>query len=549
MTEDMESGDDEPIGEDDPLCPTIHLTAEEKKLLRAPWRNALILTTLDKGIGYMQLKRRLKIKWALKGDFSLIDIGCDYYVTRFTNDEDYEHVLTQGPWMLGDNYLVIREWVPNFVPEEDHVTRLTAWVRIPRLSVEYFNKFFLLEKIGKKIGRVIRVDDTTANVERGQYTRLCVDVDLTKPLLSKFRLNGRVWRIQYEGLKLICFHCGKYGHKDDVCPLSSTVQSEGGNVQHPDHAASGSVLATRPEEDELYGSWMMVKRPIRRKSSRQSNQTNSRNDIPVGMNRTEVILGNQPNPGDHRQDRNIRLMETMDHSLEHPLLNGSRFHALTTSEQDLETGESREDQPPSLREEITPLRLPAPRHAINTGLRQRRTEAQFENTSTNNASPSLETRPGLPQETRLSPRLQESNRRQANLVRSSGNNSRGRSLNSVHSLSSQSGPAVQTSSCPLANLDPSCHNGKTNSSSSSCLIDTEPRSTAVTPPTGDSPDLRGQHPTLEDSARGVSRLQCPSPGDEPSTSTIQIETNFLTSRPLLVNMPFSTSGMDVNQLD
>jgi len=168
------------------LRPTILLTAAEKRALREPWRNALIIRMFDKGIGYLQLKRRLKTKWALKGDFSLIDIGCDYYVTRFTNMEDYDHVLLNGPWMIGDNYLVIREWVPNFVPEEDHITKLTAWVRIPKLSVEYFNKQFLLHKIGQKIGRVIKVDSTTENVEWGQYTRMCVEVDLTKPLLSKF---------------------------------------------------------------------------------------------------------------------------------------------------------------------------------------------------------------------------------------------------------------------------------------------------------------------------------------------------------------------------
>jgi len=40
------------------------------------------------------LKKRLKSKWALKGNFSLIDIGCDYYITRFTNPEDYTHVMT-----------------------------------------------------------------------------------------------------------------------------------------------------------------------------------------------------------------------------------------------------------------------------------------------------------------------------------------------------------------------------------------------------------------------------------------------------------------------
>jgi len=113
----------------------------------------------------------------------------------------YEHVMVNGPWMIGDNYVMIREWVPNFVPKEDNVAKLIAWVRIPRLSVEYFNKNFLLHKIGQKIGRVLKVDNTTTNVERGQYTRLCVDVDLTKPLLSKFQLNGRIWGIQHEGLK------------------------------------------------------------------------------------------------------------------------------------------------------------------------------------------------------------------------------------------------------------------------------------------------------------------------------------------------------------
>jgi len=113
-----------------PTCPTILLTSAEKRMLREPWWKALTIRMFDKGIGYLQLKKRLKTKWALKGDFSLIDIGYIYYVTRFTNMEDYNHVILNGPWMIGDNYLIIREWVPNFVPEEDTMTKLTAWVRI-----------------------------------------------------------------------------------------------------------------------------------------------------------------------------------------------------------------------------------------------------------------------------------------------------------------------------------------------------------------------------------------------------------------------------------
>jgi len=44
----------------------------------------------------------------MKGDLLLINIGLDYYMTRFTSREDYEQVLMDDPWMIGDNYLFLR---------------------------------------------------------------------------------------------------------------------------------------------------------------------------------------------------------------------------------------------------------------------------------------------------------------------------------------------------------------------------------------------------------------------------------------------------------
>jgi len=48
--------------------------------------------------------------------------------------------------------------------------------------------------MGQKVGKVTGIDQTTINVERGRFTRLSVLIDLSKPLLSKFRLHGEFGR-------------------------------------------------------------------------------------------------------------------------------------------------------------------------------------------------------------------------------------------------------------------------------------------------------------------------------------------------------------------
>jgi len=79
------------------------------------------------------------------------------------------------------------------------------------------------------------------------------EVDLSKPLLSKFRLHGKVWRIQYEGLKLICFKCGKLGHREDNYPRATN----GDDIGHDAIRASYPteiMPKDKPEYLEDFGS-------------------------------------------------------------------------------------------------------------------------------------------------------------------------------------------------------------------------------------------------------------------------------------------------------
>ena len=334
--DDNDCSDDElldPTVEEDPCCPTIKLTKDQKKRLRRPWRNALIIKMFDKGVGFMQLQKRLKAKWSLKGDFSLIDIGCDYFVTRFTNMEDYHHVLNQGPWLIGDNYLTIRKWVPNFIPDEEPIKRLTAWIRIPNISVEYFDYDFL-KTIGEKVGKVNGIDQTMANVERGRFTRLSMEVDLSKPLLSKFRLHGRIWKIQYEGIKLLCFKCGKIGHREDFCPANPPPTQSTQESHSPSTLATMEIPqvtpppmpAQRPEVSENFGSWMLVKKPQKKKMTKQGDAmaANRTGETGSGPTRKANETRRQPDPGSEKGN-------SRNHGVNHSTIaqnSGSRFQIL-----------------------------------------------------------------------------------------------------------------------------------------------------------------------------------------------------------------------------
>ena len=259
--DDLSDDDEFPEGMiDDPKCPIILLSKEEKKRLRQPWKHALIIKMFNSKIGYMSLMKRLKRKWELKGGLTLTDIGHDFFIARFSCLDDYNHVLTQGPWMFEDNYLTIRKWIPNFIPTDCPMRFLTAWVRIPHLSVEYFDQAFL-NKIGNKIGKVMRIDQNTAFAQRGQFTRLSVELDLTKPLLSKFWFKGKVWKIQYEGLRMICFNCGKIGHAEEKCP-DHLHSGEDMDLNEANPAPNTPIQPSpQPDEAHDFGEWMLVKKP------------------------------------------------------------------------------------------------------------------------------------------------------------------------------------------------------------------------------------------------------------------------------------------------
>ncbi|CAN1120538.1 hypothetical protein LINPERHAP2_LOCUS254 [Linum perenne] len=110
-----------------------------------------------------------------------------------------------------DYYIIVSRWTPEF-NEEELIRKILTWVRLPKMSIHFFN-YTAVNRIENHIGRTIRMDLATAEGARARYARVCVEVDLSKPLLGKYMIGERVFFVEYESLENFCHCCGFYGHK------------------------------------------------------------------------------------------------------------------------------------------------------------------------------------------------------------------------------------------------------------------------------------------------------------------------------------------------
>ncbi|KAL0012974.1 hypothetical protein SO802_000043 [Lithocarpus litseifolius] len=176
-----------------------------KACIPSPWRKSLIVKVYGRAVGFSLLHGRLLSLWKPMGKIDCIDL------------EDCKGVLRNGPWFIGENFLSIRSWEPNFKPAETNISSVAIWVRLNKHPIEYYH-VEALQIIGNAIGKVLRIDTHTANESRGRFARLCIQVDVGKPLTTTLLIGGKEQPMCYEGIQRLCFSCERIGHQCEKCP-------------------------------------------------------------------------------------------------------------------------------------------------------------------------------------------------------------------------------------------------------------------------------------------------------------------------------------------
>ncbi|WRX27566.1 protein of unknown function DUF4283 - like 10 [Theobroma cacao] len=171
--------------------PSITVSDKRQELLARRWQNSVIVQMLDRVISYRILCDRVASLWRPKGKYDIVDLADNRFIVRFVDKEDFLRALLDGPWVIMGHYLTVHPWTPNFSPEMQDLTAITAWVRFPGGEQSTLIK---VQKLCLEIG--IRSTSTPRTVQGGSGSRFsmldmvesgtanAVNSDVQQPALS-----------------------------------------------------------------------------------------------------------------------------------------------------------------------------------------------------------------------------------------------------------------------------------------------------------------------------------------------------------------------------
>lgn len=195
----------------------IQLTQEDKRRLYLPWYTSVIVKAFGKKLPYIYLKNKLQDLWKLSEPLTLIDLGNEYHVAKLNAEANKNKILHEGPWFVAGNFVSVKQYEPNFVSHSATITHMTIWARLPSLPIELYDSQ-ILERVGKSLGTLLKVDACTSATLRRRYAHICVQVPIKCQLWHEVTIGSHRQKIVYEGDGILCTKCGKIVHGNGSCP-------------------------------------------------------------------------------------------------------------------------------------------------------------------------------------------------------------------------------------------------------------------------------------------------------------------------------------------
>lgn len=208
----------------------VFLAKEDKEgLPEIKWMAAArLLTTRE--FSDTSLISTMRSAWNLAQEVSFRPIGKNLYVVQAFCLGDWKRIMEDGPWIFRGCALMLEEFdgatnVPKTLPH-----KVLAWAQVHRLPHLYRTKA-ILEQVAGKVGETKEVDVKPYVAADGDFFRIRVLLEATKPLVRVVTLTPEgkdqvMLLIKYEKLPRFCSHCGIMGHTYLECGTGEFKEEE-----------------------------------------------------------------------------------------------------------------------------------------------------------------------------------------------------------------------------------------------------------------------------------------------------------------------------------
>ncbi|KAK4726532.1 hypothetical protein R3W88_031449 [Solanum pinnatisectum] len=194
----------------------IPLTKEDKLRLYQPWCVSVIVKAFGKRLSHDYLKNKITNLWKLNPNRPQERLS----IAKFSQVQSMSKILHEGPWFVAGQFLSVKRWEPNFIPHQSTITHIAIWASLPQLPTEFYDKT-TLEKVGQRLGTLLKIDTCTSATLRGRYARIYIQVPLEEPIKTKVIIGSHKQKVVYEGEGVMCVGCGRIGHTLRSCTTTT----------------------------------------------------------------------------------------------------------------------------------------------------------------------------------------------------------------------------------------------------------------------------------------------------------------------------------------